>query len=94
MTNELDEFLSTFKFKIGKESFDKVSKVLRGNDFTSHLSLKVMSSGAGLLFRGQTPVAHQTVAYGRRLGRGAFSPGKFLKLKVWKRHFMATKGRK
>ena len=44
MVNELDEFLSTFKFKIGKESFDKISKVLRENDFTSRLSLQLLSS--------------------------------------------------
>ena len=44
MANELDEFLSTFKFKIGKGNFDKIFKVLRENDFTSRLSLKLLSS--------------------------------------------------
>ena len=43
--------------------------------------------------RGQTPVADETCWTWQKTGQGACSPGKFLKLKARKRHFMPTKGR-
>ena len=44
MGDELDEFLLTFKGKIGDKSYEKIAAILRENDFTSRLSLKLLDS--------------------------------------------------
>ena len=72
-------------------------RIVIGACFSS-IKLKIFfqdSSGAaiGLIFEGQTRVADQTFARGRRPSRGTCSSGKFLKSIARKRHFMATKGR-
>ena len=44
MGDELDEFLLSFKGKIGDKSYEKIAAILRENDFTSRLSLKLLDS--------------------------------------------------
>ena len=41
---ELEGFIHTFKDKIGLESYNKITTVLKENGFTSRLSLKLLSS--------------------------------------------------
>ena len=44
MGDELDEFLLSFKGKICDKSYEKIAAILRENDFTSKLSLKLLGS--------------------------------------------------
>ena len=44
MAGELEEFLLRFKNQIGSESYEKIENVLRKNDFTSQLALKLLNS--------------------------------------------------
>ena len=44
MSDELEEFLLRFKNQIGSESYAKIEEVLRKNDFTSRLALKLLNS--------------------------------------------------
>ena len=44
MGDELDEFLLSFRDKIGSQSYQKIATILRENDFTSTLALKLKDS--------------------------------------------------
>ncbi len=44
MGNGLDEFLLSFRDKIGSQSYRKIPTILKENDFTSRLSLKLLNS--------------------------------------------------
>ena len=44
MGDELDELLLSFKVKIGDKSYEKIAAILRQDDFTSRLSLKLLDS--------------------------------------------------
>lgn len=44
MGDELDEFLLSFRDKIGSQSYQKIATILRENDFTSTLALKLLDS--------------------------------------------------
>ena len=44
ISDELEEFLLRFKNQIGSESYEKIEGVLRKNDFTSRLALKLLTT--------------------------------------------------
>ena len=44
MGDELDEFLQSFRDKIGSQSYQKMATILRENDFTSRLLLELLDS--------------------------------------------------
>ena len=44
MSDELEEFLLRFNNQIGSESYHKIEDVLRKNDFTSRLALKLLNT--------------------------------------------------
>ncbi|XP_046845514.1 uncharacterized protein LOC124439333 [Xenia sp. Carnegie-2017] len=44
MADELEEFLNSFKDKIGKQSHEVIEKALKENEFSSRLSLKLLSN--------------------------------------------------
>ena len=44
MADEVEEFLNSFKDKIGKQSHEVIEKALKENEFSSRLSLKLLSN--------------------------------------------------